>query len=159
MHGALTALSDSQLDAVEALKEWAREDHPVMQVAAAEKWGSSRQAEIQSTNARVLSYDWTYTTPYAGHVVSGGGEDAASAPAAPAWRPSEQKVDRAMLMTRDPIIFYEEVPLYESELDDHGVSQMHVKVGGAARCLVGYETLPKRRWPSPPLPRRPGRSG
>ena len=31
-------------------------------------------------------------------------------------------------MARDPILFYDEVPLYESELDDNGVSQLTVKV-------------------------------
>ena len=33
-----------------------------------------------------------------------------------------------MLMARDPILFYDEIPLYESELDDNGVSQLLVKV-------------------------------
>ena len=31
-------------------------------------------------------------------------------------------------MARDPILFYDEIPLYESELDDNGVSQLLVKV-------------------------------
>lgn len=31
-------------------------------------------------------------------------------------------------MARDPILFYDEIPLYESELDDNGVSQLSVKV-------------------------------
>ena len=33
-----------------------------------------------------------------------------------------------MLMARDPILFYDEIPLYESELDDNGASQLLVKV-------------------------------
>lgn len=32
-----------------------------------------------------------------------------------------------MLMARDPILFWDEIPLYESELDDNGVSQLQVK--------------------------------
>ena len=35
-----------------------------------------------------------------------------------------------MLMARDPILFYDEIPLFESELDDNGVSQLLVKVYG-----------------------------
>ena len=31
-------------------------------------------------------------------------------------------------MARDPILFYDEVPLYESELDDNGVASLSVKV-------------------------------
>lgn len=34
----------------------------------------------------------------------------------------------ALLRARDPIQFYAEVPLYESELDDNGSSQLSVKV-------------------------------
>ena len=33
-----------------------------------------------------------------------------------------------LLTARDPIQFYAEVPLYESELDDNGASQLSVKV-------------------------------
>lgn len=36
-------------------------------------------------------------------------------------------MDRSMLMARDPILFWDEIPLYESELDDNGVSQLRVK--------------------------------
>jgi type 2A phosphatase activator TIP41 len=57
----------------------------------------------------------------------------------PAWQPSSRQIDRHMLMsTSEPILFYAEVPLYESELDDNGVCQLTVKVGvPAARGGVG----------------------
>ena len=32
-------------------------------------------------------------------------------------------------MERDPILFYDEVPLYESDLDDNGVIMVTAKVG------------------------------
>ena len=38
-------------------------------------------------------------------------------------------MDKVLLMARDPILFYDDVPLYESELDDNGASQLSVKVG------------------------------
>lgn len=47
--------------------------------------------------------------------------------AAPAFRTTTDRIDRAALMARDPILFFEEVPLFESELDDNGVSALHVK--------------------------------
>lgn len=34
----------------------------------------------------------------------------------------------ALLTARDPILFFAEVPLYESELDDNGTAQVSVKV-------------------------------
>ena len=48
------------------------------------------------------------------------------------WEATNEGMDRSMLMARDPILFWDEVPLYESELDDSGVSQLRVKV-----CLYG----------------------
>ena len=45
------------------------------------------------------------------------------------WVPSTDALDKSLLLARDPILFYDEVPLYESELDDNGASQLHVKVG------------------------------
>ncbi|KAF8059428.1 TIP41L [Scenedesmus sp. PABB004] len=55
----------------------------------------------------------------------------------PAWQPSERQIDRRMLMSKDePILFYAEVPLYESELDDNGVCQLTVKVRVMPRCWL-----------------------
>jgi type 2A phosphatase activator TIP41 len=46
-----------------------------------------------------------------------------------AWQPTSVQIDRQMLMSKnEPILFYAEVPLYESELDDNGVCQLTVKV-------------------------------
>lgn len=44
------------------------------------------------------------------------------------WVPTTEQLDRSLLMARDPILFFDEVPLYESELDDNGASQLGVKV-------------------------------
>lgn len=46
----------------------------------------------------------------------------------PCWEETTQRIDKGMLLARDPILFYAEVPLYVSELDDNGVSQITVKV-------------------------------
>ena len=53
-----------------------------------------------------------------------------------AWQASEQQIDRTALMARDPILFYDEVPLHVSELDDNGVSQLSVKVGSLVLVAV-----------------------
>lgn len=69
----------------------------------------------------------TYTTDYAGSAHM----DASTADTAGAevsWEITTDSMDRSMLMARDPILFFDEVPLYESELDDNGVSQLRVKV-------------------------------
>ena len=47
-----------------------------------------------------------------------------------------------MLTARDPILFFDEVPLYESELDDNGVSQLRVKVRHQSlACNVMHQSL------------------
>ena len=45
------------------------------------------------------------------------------------WQETSQPIDQGLLLARDPILFYDEVPLYESELDDNGVASLSVKVG------------------------------
>ena len=53
------------------------------------------------------------------------------------WQESTEAIDKGLLMARDPILFYDEVPLYESELDDNGVASLTVKVGtGPAGRMV-----------------------
>ena len=55
----------------------------------------------------------------------------------PRWAPTPRVADRRLLMARDePILFFAEVPLYESELDDNGVSQLVVKVRVMPRCWL-----------------------
>jgi type 2A phosphatase activator TIP41 len=68
--------------------------------------------------------------PPAAAAAAGGG-------ALPTWAPTSRQIDRGMLLcTDEPILFYAEVPLYESELDDNGACSCVVKVGGV---WVGVE--------------------
>ncbi|KXZ43509.1 hypothetical protein GPECTOR_88g452 [Gonium pectorale] len=52
------------------------------------------------------------------------------------WQPTADQIDRGLLMERDPILFYDEVPLYESDLDDNGVSAVTVKLRVMPRCWL-----------------------
>ena len=73
---------------------------------------------------------------------------------APAWESSAEQLNRAPLLARDPILYYDEVPLYESELDDNGVSQLSVKARHLDPCRerlcvssTCYATVPgSSRW-------------
>jgi TIP41-like family len=80
----------------------------------------------------------TFTTPYAGSLrlrddSATAAPDTSSAAAAD-WQASATGPDLALLTARDPILFFAEVPLYESELDDNGTAQLSVKVD--LRCSV-----------------------
>lgn len=62
--------------------------------------------------------------------VSTSSSSSSSSKQLPQWHATTQQINRQMLMSKDePILFYAEVPLYESELDDNGVCQLSVKVG------------------------------
>lgn len=50
---------------------------------------------------------------------------------------TEHGIDRGMLMTRDPILWYAEIPLYESEMDDNGVCQVCSSKRGAEQRASG----------------------
>lgn len=61
-------------------------------------------------------FDWSYTTDYKGTV------------AGKAFTPENEPIPITLLKRPDPILFFEEVVLYESELDDNGISIFSVKV-------------------------------
>jgi type 2A phosphatase activator TIP41 len=71
-------------------------------------------------------YDWTYTTLYAGHTEAPTSPPREWAPADPA-NPAHT-IPLAELTRPDPILFYAEVPLFESELDDNGASTLLVRI-------------------------------
>lgn len=62
-------------------------------------------------------FDWSYTTDYKGTLTKGK-EFASDASAIP----------MELLKRQDPILFFEEVVLYESELDDNGISLLSCKL-------------------------------
>uniref|UniRef100_A0A8C4NCP0 TIP41-like protein n=1 Tax=Eptatretus burgeri TaxID=7764 RepID=A0A8C4NCP0_EPTBU len=43
-------------------------------------------------------------------------------------QPTTERIDQAKLMNREPILFFEDVVLFEDELHDHGISILSVKV-------------------------------
>ena len=110
-----------------------------MQVACAAAWASGherrlREGTIRGWGASAVSTvdegeaeDWTYTTPFGGalreglHASGGGGVTSG-------WRAVDERIDRAQLLQLDPILFYDELILYESELDDNGSMSLTVKV-------------------------------
>jgi len=68
----------------------------------------------------VRPFDWSYTTDYKGTTTKGKSFDNPSATAEP--------IPIELLKRPDPILFFEEVVLYESELDDNGISVLLCKL-------------------------------
>ncbi|PQE04579.1 type 2a phosphatase activator tip41 protein [Rutstroemia sp. NJR-2017a BVV2] len=63
-------------------------------------------------------FDWSYTTDYKGTITNGKSFSTDNA----------EPIPIALLKRPDPILFFEEVVLYESELDDNGISVFSCKV-------------------------------
>lgn len=64
----------------------------------------------------VKPFDWSYTTDYKGTVHG------------KPFTPDTEPLPIELLKRPDPILFFEEVVLYESELDDNGISIYSCKV-------------------------------
>lgn len=66
----------------------------------------------------IKPFDWSYTTDYKGTITSG----------KPFALDNSDPIPIALLKRQDPILFFEEVVLYESELDDNGISVFSCKL-------------------------------
>ncbi|KAK6916369.1 TIP41-like protein [Dillenia turbinata] len=117
-------------NAFDALVGWKTEALPPVEVPAAAKW-KFRSKPFQQV---ILDYDYTFTTPYCGsqsiefNTENYSGDTLDEKSHHLQWDDCEQKIDMASLAPREPILFYDEVVLYEDELADNGVSLLTVKV-------------------------------
>lgn len=90
-------------------------------MAYSQEWSSSREKTHEGIKEVVKPFDWSYTTDYKGTITKGKAFEIPS--------PSNAKPIPIELLKRpDPILFFEEVVLYESELDDNGISVLSCKV-------------------------------
>lgn len=114
---ALAFTAEDALDAVDKTGE------KMLQVAYAGEWSSSREKSTAYDIQQVVKpYDWSYSTTYTGTETPGAG-------AGEVLRVGGGKqIPLELLKRRDPILFFDEVVLFESELDDNGVSIYSVKV-------------------------------
>lgn len=102
-------------DALDAVD---KTDKHMLKVAYARDWESTREGTTQGIKEVVKPYDWSYSTTYTGTL----------APGTQQFTPTDQAIPIELLKRRDPMIFFDEVMLYESELDDNGISIFSVKV-------------------------------
>ncbi|KAG8166289.1 hypothetical protein KVR01_004841 [Diaporthe batatas] len=100
----------------------------MLQVAYAGEWSSSRErSSAHDIREVVKPYDWSYSTTYRGSETPAG-HDGARARALASAPPGAKQIPLELLKRRDPILFFDEVVLFESELDDNGVSVLSCKL-------------------------------
>ncbi|KAJ0443129.1 putative TIP41-like protein [Helianthus annuus] len=118
---------------------WKNEPLPPVEVPAAAQW-KFRSKPFEQI---ILDYDYTFTTPYSGSetVETSGGVDSEGNNRYK-WEDCEEQINVAALTSKEPILFYDEVVLYEDELADNGVSLLTVKV----RVMPSYWFLLLRFW-------------
>ena len=77
-----------------------------------------RQDQHSSINRIVKPFDWSYSTDYKGTLDSEG----------PSFANSETPIPLDLLKRPDPILFFDEVVLYEDEMADNGITMLSCKI-------------------------------
>lgn len=111
-HSSGATLEYSPLEALRRVNA----EEELVTVSYAQDWLASRQ-DSPHLNKVVKPYDWTYTTDYKGDL-------------SPHWRvlPSSLTIDYTRLKVQEKILFFDEVVLYEDELDDNGCAKLSLKI-------------------------------
>nr|CAG4644038.1 EOG090X07SL [Lepidurus arcticus] len=105
-----------EFNALDALKRVNINDGDVLKVAVTDVWSEAR-ADLNISGSKA-SFDWTFSSDYKGSVFGEGIQ----------VEPSDVKIDLEKLKEKEPLLFYDEVHLYEDELADHGCTTCTVKV-------------------------------
>ncbi|BGP36688.1 Tap42 interacting protein [Rhodotorula kratochvilovae] len=134
------ALEWNTLDMLRAVKKgdgWdALPGAGAVRVAHADEWTRGQAASDSTTDLTVQKpFDWTYTTLHKGRLASPSSPSSSSSappPPPPEWHPAPPThpgIPLALLARTDiPILFFDEVPLFEDELGDNGIADVTVRV-------------------------------
>ncbi|KAJ0298855.1 hypothetical protein COL5a_011215 [Colletotrichum fioriniae] len=125
-------------NAYDALDAVDKTDKKMLQVAYARDWSSSREKTSAGIKEVVKPYDWSYSTEYRGTLEEPGAGSATGTGAGAQQEEGGNKnkleetttrmIPLELLKRRDPILFFDDVVLFESELDDNGISIVSAKV-------------------------------
>ena len=77
-----------------------------------------RQDQHESINRVVKPFDWSYTTDYKGTV----------AVDTVIFEPTQRSIPLELLKRPDPIVFFDDVMLYEDEMADNGITMLSCKI-------------------------------
>ncbi|KAL0094773.1 TIP41-like family-domain-containing protein [Phycomyces blakesleeanus] len=99
-----------------------------IKVAYSEEWTKKSAANHTDIKDVIKPYDWTYSTPYKGTLISS--LDNRS------FEKADTPVDFQRLMKPDPILFYDENILYEDELADNGTAMLSIRLRVMPTCFL-----------------------
>ncbi|WEW57929.1 Tap42 interacting protein [Emydomyces testavorans] len=113
-------------NAFDALDRVDKRGQSALKVAYSKEWQKSREKTHEGIKEVVKPFDWSYTTDYKGTVASTGKE----------FEPSSTPLPIDRLKRPDPILFFDDVMLYEDELADNGISMLSCKIRVMPSCLL-----------------------
>ncbi|MCJ1307400.1 hypothetical protein MMC25_001046 [Agyrium rufum] len=90
----------------------------MLQVAHSKEWQSTRQEKHKGITEIVKPFDWSYTTDYRGSLASRDW----------VFQETEKSIPLELLRRPDPILFFDDVMLYEDEMADNGITMFSCKV-------------------------------
>ncbi|KAI9826347.1 MAG: hypothetical protein M1832_000264 [Thelocarpon impressellum] len=105
-------------DAFDALDRVDKSGEAMLKVAYSQEWQKNREKVHEGIKEVVKPFDWSYTTDYKGTLRSG----------SPPLEPTEKPIPLELLRRPDPILFFDEVMLYEDELADNGIAMLSGKI-------------------------------
>ena len=108
----------------DAFREWDSRTTDV-KVASAKKWSAGAAADIEAHKVPLKDFDWTFSTSYRGTLI----------PPSTRVSTTEERIPLDMLRREDPIMFFDEMVLFEDELGDNGEAKLTVKARVMPMCL------------------------
>ncbi|KAJ3062985.1 hypothetical protein HDU98_001197 [Podochytrium sp. JEL0797] len=106
-----------------------------VKVAYSKEWTEKSEKLHGKIKQIEKPYDWTYTPEsYNGRVVGGLADENSSE--ARKFTRTESKIDVEMLKRNDPILWYDEIVLYEDELADNGACMLTARVRVMPTCFL-----------------------
>ncbi|KAL4880503.1 TIP41-like family-domain-containing protein [Aspergillus karnatakaensis] len=91
----------------------------MLKVAYSKEWQKSRETTHEGIKEVVKPFDWSYSTDYKGSILSTQGHD---------FEETSNPIPIELLKRPDPILFFDEVILYEDELADNGIAMLSCKI-------------------------------
>jgi len=87
-----------------------------LKVAYSREWAQSREDSHDITEV-VKPFDWSYSTDFRGETTG-----------PKQWKDTDAGIPLELLKRPDPILFFDDVVLYEDELADNGIAMLSVKI-------------------------------
>ncbi|KAK6543834.1 hypothetical protein TWF694_000562 [Orbilia ellipsospora] len=106
-----------EFNALDALDLVDKTGNDMLKVAYSAAWQKQRERMHEGIKEVVKPFDWTYSTNYKGSVTG-----------AKQFEPTQDQIPLDKLRRQDPILFFDDVMLYEDELADNGMSILSVKI-------------------------------